>query len=172
MGTGLPKSKGMALGAEHLAAAAAARRQHPAAIFGGHAGAETMHFAALPLFGLISTNHSGTLLGIKSTGADMRKENHHITCIVYRPRLYLSSMKFLEAIALRRFLVEFNTGSCGNEHKSAYRRRDNLSKKPQSSENQDFIPYAQQTIASVDKANKPIVSAFLRVCLLALSYPE
>ena len=50
------------ISAEHLAATAATGGQHTTAVLGGHTGTETMHLAALTLFGLISTEHCETLL--------------------------------------------------------------------------------------------------------------
>ena len=47
---------------QDLAATKTAAGQHVAAVLGLHAGAETMHLAALTLFGLISTEHCETLL--------------------------------------------------------------------------------------------------------------
>ncbi len=42
---------------QHLATATATSSQHTTAILRGHTGPETVHFAALTLFGLISTEH-------------------------------------------------------------------------------------------------------------------
>ncbi len=42
---------------QFLASAAATGSENTAAVFGGHAGAETMHLAALTFFRLIGTEH-------------------------------------------------------------------------------------------------------------------
>jgi len=67
-GDGLAETMDAALGAEYLAAAAAARRQYAAAVLGRHTGPEAMHLAALAFLGLIGTDHLGTLLDKASHG--------------------------------------------------------------------------------------------------------
>ena len=57
-----PKSVTRGLHGQFLAATTTAGGENAAAVLGGHAGTETMHLAALALFGLIRTEHVSSLL--------------------------------------------------------------------------------------------------------------
>ena len=57
-----PKSVTRGLHGQFLAATTPAGGENAAAVLGGHAGTETMHLAALALFGLIRTEHVSSLL--------------------------------------------------------------------------------------------------------------
>jgi len=59
-GLKLINNEGTPSSAKYLTAATTARRQHPAAILGGHAGAKAVYFAALALFGLKGAEHANT----------------------------------------------------------------------------------------------------------------